>query len=334
MPPSLALTTHHDPRSTAHVLDPALHTVLGTGPLGRATGEALIERGQRVRFINRSGRMADRPQGTTIVAANLLDLTAAVAALDGTAAVHFCAQPPYHRWAVQFPPLQAAVIAATRRVGARLVVAENLYGYGPSTVPLREDMPLRPNTIKGRVRAQMHQVLMAEHRAGNLAVAVARASDFFGPHVEGSAVGSRAIQAIAAGKPVEVLADPDVVHAYTFIKDFGAAMAILGTQDAALGEVWHVPNAPAVSTRRFLELAFATAGTGKARIRRVGQLELRVLGLFIPPLRESIEMLYEFEEPFTVDHSKFVKAFGDHATPLQSALAQTFAGRASDRAAA
>ncbi len=28
-------------------------------------------------------------------------------------------------------------------------------------------------------------------------------------------------------------------------------------------------------------------------------------------------MLYEFEEPFVVDHSKFKQAFGEHATPLK-----------------
>ena len=34
-------------------------------------------------------------------------------------------------------------------------------------------------------------------------------------------------------------------------------------------------------------------------------------------------MLYEFEEPFVVDHSKFEKAFGEHATPLKEAIADT-----------
>ena len=40
-------------------------------------------------------------------------------------------------------------------------------------------------------------------------------------------------------------------------------------------------------------------------------------------MREMIEMLYEFEEPFVVDHSRFARAFGDHATPLREAVRQT-----------
>jgi nucleoside-diphosphate-sugar epimerase len=34
-------------------------------------------------------------------------------------------------------------------------------------------------------------------------------------------------------------------------------------------------------------------------------------------------MLYEFEEPFVVDHSAFAQAFGDHATPLREAIRET-----------
>ena len=34
-------------------------------------------------------------------------------------------------------------------------------------------------------------------------------------------------------------------------------------------------------------------------------------------------MLYEFEEPFILDHSKYVGAFGDHSTPLAQAAATT-----------
>jgi nucleoside-diphosphate-sugar epimerase len=50
---------------------------------------------------------------------------------------------------------------------------------------------------------------------------------------------------------------------------------------------------------------------------------LRAMGLFNPGMRELIEMLYEFEEPFVVDHSNFEQAFGEHATPLEEAIGET-----------
>ena len=38
-----------------------------------------------------------------------------------------------------------------------------------------------------------------------------------------------------------------------------------------------------------------------------------------------VEMLYEFEEDFVVDHGRYVDLLGDHHTPLDDALAATLA---------
>ncbi|MNO03361.1 hypothetical protein D3C81_2240330 [compost metagenome] len=52
---------------------------------------------------------------------------------------------------------------------------------------------------------------------------------------------------------------------------------------------------------------------------------LRIGGLFIPAARESIEMLYQFENDFIVDSSKFSSRFGMTATPLEESIAKTIA---------
>jgi len=49
------------------------------------------------------------------------------------------------------------------------------------------------------------------------------------------------------------------------------------------------------------------------------------LGLFIPLMRELGEMAYQWEEPFGVDDTLFRPRFGDLATPLDEAGAQTIA---------
>jgi 2-polyprenyl-6-methoxyphenol hydroxylase-like FAD-dependent oxidoreductase len=38
-----------------------LHVVFGTGPIGRYTAYTLREKGHRVRMVNRSGVMHDKP---------------------------------------------------------------------------------------------------------------------------------------------------------------------------------------------------------------------------------------------------------------------------------
>jgi hypothetical protein len=40
-------------------------------------------------------------------------------------------------------------------------------------------------------------------------------------------------------------------------------------------------------------------------------------------MRETVEMAYEFEHDFVVDHRAYAERFGDRATPLDEALAAT-----------
>jgi hypothetical protein len=50
---------------------------------------------------------------------------------------------------------------------------------------------------------------------------------------------------------------------------------------------------------------------------------LRVLGLTNPVLRESVEMLYEFNEPLLFDASKYMHALDGIPTPHQEAMRRT-----------
>jgi nucleoside-diphosphate-sugar epimerase len=300
---------------------PATHVVIGAGPVGRSVVAALISRGVEVAVVTRSG--ASVP-GAVTRRADLLDPRQAAAAVDGASVVFQCAQPPYHRWPQQFSALQSAVVEAAAAQGALLVVTENLYGYGPVHGPISEDLPLVATTRKGTVRAQMWRNLDVAHQAGRLRVVAARGSDLFGPGVEASAVGGRFFRALARGRQADVVGDPDRLHSYTYVVDFGEAMVRLSETPATWGSAWHVPNAPAVSTRTLAEQAAALAGR-TARLRRVSRRQLRLLGAVVPALRESVEMLYEFEDDWVVDHTDYAAVLGDHATPLDEALGSTMA---------
>jgi nucleoside-diphosphate-sugar epimerase len=153
-------------------------------------------------------------------------------------------------------------------------------------------------------------------------VTIGRASDFFGPGVLNSAVGERTFYPALAGKPVQVMGDPELPHTYTYVPDIGCALVILGESEEALGRAWHVPSPPTVSTRQFLELVFREAAQ-RPRLQRVPKLALRALGLLNANVRELVEMTYEVEEPFVVDHSDLARAFGDHATPLEAVTRTT-----------
>ena len=71
-----------------------------------------------------------------------------------------------------------------------------------------------------------------------------------------------------------------------------------------------------------LVIAGASFSNG-ARIQTAPKLLLQLLSLFNANLREVLEMIYQFEEPFIVDGSKFTQIFGQQATPLPAAIQAT-----------
>jgi len=299
------------------------HVVLGAGTIGTTIAEQLAAAGEPVRLVSRSGR-SPGIAGVEAVAADLTSPLAVRAAAAGAHVAYFACQPAYTDWPKGFPPLAEAVLGGLAGSGTRLAVVDNTYMYGPTGGrPMTEDLPNAATTRKGVARAKLAERFMAAHRAGDVPVVIARASDYFGPRGVTSSVGERFFPPLLAGKAVQVFGDADAPHSNTYVPDFARALIELGRRDEALGEIWHVPTAPAVSQRRFAEMAAEVAGLPAPKLRRLSKPMLMLAGLFVPPAREMIEMAYEYEEPFLLDSSKIERAFGLRPTPLEEALAET-----------
>ncbi len=298
-----------------------LHIVIGAGPLGAATARALLKRGHQVRMLSRSGR-GMVPQGAELQAVDVYDSAALRTRIEGAASVYQCAAPAYQDWVKQFLPFQRAIVAGLSSDGPKLISAENLYMYGEVDGPIHRDLPYAAKTRKGKVRAAAARELEQAHERGEIRYAAARGADFFGPGVRNSMLGERVFAAALAGKTARAVGDIDLPHSYSYIEDFGEALAVLGEREEGLGQAWHVPNAPARSTRAIIEEIFGLLEQ-PARISSMGRMMMRIGGLFIPEAREAVEMMYQFERPFIVDSSAYTAAFGDHSTPLHEALAAT-----------
>lgn len=297
--------------------------VLGTGPLGVAVARQLVDRGKPVRVVNRGGG-ADVPSAVEVMAANLADPEQAQLACADARVVYHCASPPYHRWAELHPPLMDAAIAGAAKAGAKLVFGDNLYAYGPVDGPLTEDLRYGASGPNGRARTAIAEALMSAHGSGRIRAAIGRGSDFFGPHVHLSAVGDGVFARAVAGKRAQVLGNPNVPHSVTYIEDFARALITLGERNEALGEVWHVPCAPPVTMRQFVEIVFEEAGR-PARMRASPEWGIALAALFNPTMRAVREQLYQHRRPWVVDSGKFERAFGWKATPLAEAIHATVA---------
>ncbi len=302
-----------------------LHVIVGSGPVGSATAMRLAEQGHHVRLLSRSGG-GPAVEGVERVTADATDTQRLASLLRGAEALYNCASPPYHRWATDWPPLAAAMLAAAERAGVVLVTMGNLYGYGPVDHPISERDPLRPTGPKGRVRAAIWTQALAAHQAGRVRVTEARAADYFGPGArQQSHLGQRSVPRLLRGRPVRVFGDPDAPHSWTYLPDIAAALATLGTDQRAWGRAWHVPTNPPMRQREVFGVLARLAGVPTPSVRAMAAWQLRVARAFVPFVRELEEVGYQFQRPFVLDSSAYQTTFGTRPTPMQDALAATLA---------
>jgi nucleoside-diphosphate-sugar epimerase len=308
------------------VSDSGLSVVFGgTGGIGSSVVAELAAHGKAVRAVSR-GEPRGLPEGTEHRRADSADAAQAAAAAEGAAVVYHCAQPDYTRWPQDFPPLTQAVTAAAEQAGAKLVLADNLYMYGPADGELTEDTPVRPAGPKGRVRAEMAEALLEAHRSGRVRVAIGRASDYYGPRGTNSALGDRLFRPLLEGKRVRWLGALDVPHTEHFLLDIARGLITLGERTEADGEVFHLPAAVPVTGRNFLDLLFVEIGVHRTKAGKISPAMVRAAGLTNPTVREVGEVMYQWTRPFVSDWSKFRRVFGPQ-TPIhhEDAVERTLA---------
>lgn len=277
-----------------------------------------------MRAVNRSGVRPDlMPADVEMVKADVVDPTQTATAAAGASVVYQALNPPYHLWHEFFPTLQAAALFAAKTVNARYVSIENLYMYN-SSKPMSEASPIAPVSKKGALRQQMAEEVMAAHARGEVRTTTLRSSDYYGPGVVSSALGERVFGNLAMGKKAQLSGSTKMPHSFSYIDDVGLAAAALGTHDKALGHVWNAPHAPARTQGQMVEEACRILGV-EPRISVVSPLMMRIVGLFVPAARASVEMMYEFTTPFVVDSSRIEREFSLSPTPIPAAIERTIA---------
>ena len=304
--------------------------VVGAGPIGTGVASRLVEEGTRVRVVTRSG---SGPTGAERVAADARGEEDMRRLAEGATAIYNCANPPYHRWQVEWPPIARSLLAAAESSGAVLVTVSNLYGYGPAPAalgvaeydeghPMTEATPLAADGTKGSVRAQMWRDALAAHDVGRVRATEVRASDYIG-FGAGSVVGDRMVPRILQGKGVSVLGRTDRLHTWSYTGDVCRMLIVAGRDPRAWGRAWHAPSNPPRTQRQVAEDFARVSGIRPVHVSAVPSLVLHGLGLVSPLMRELRETEYQFRDAFVMDSSLAAATFGVEPTPWEELLATT-----------
>lgn len=293
-----------------------MQTIIGSGgTIAIPLAKELNRRTDRVRLVSRHPKKIN--DSDELFPLDVKNLNAIEQAVAGSEVVYITIGFDYKLsvWQNTWPPFMAAVIKACKRNSSKLVFFDNIYLYAKSAIPhMTEESPIDPPSKKGKVRRQLHEMIMNEVGTGNLSALIARSADFYGPDTNKSVLAETAAKNLLKGKRAQAFGDVSKVHTYTFTPDAGKATALLGNTASAYNQVWHLPTTKEkLTTQQWIELIAEEIGVAP-KIQVIPKWMLQVMGLFNPTIKEFPEMLYQNELDYVFDSSKFEKAFGMVAT--------------------
>ncbi len=291
--------------------------ILGTGQLGMAIMENLLQTNpdESILLVNRAGKLdVSIPQNVEIMAADVTNRNDLETIAQRSELIFSCTDVPYPLWADFYPKTADALAFALSKSDAKLVFADNMYSYGNvQGAEMHEGMPHSAQTKKGQIRASVIQTLLQSGQSFSDRVAFVKAADFIGPRIYKGVFGTDFLEKLATGKRITLFGKAKLPHTFTYIRDFAKAMVNVGTSTDTFGEIWHVPNAPALNLLKWTQL-FETEFNQKGKIWVLPKSVVWAAGLFDPLIREFYELSYQFEHPYLVNHDKYVARFGDHST--------------------
>ena len=289
-----------------------MQTILGAGgAIGKPLARELRPYASRIRLVSRHPQKVD--EDNECFAADLTDFEQVCRAVEGSEVAYLTAGLAYDHqvWAATWPKIMDNVIEACTRAKARLVFFDNMYMYDPAHLnPMTEATPVAPGSRKGKVRAAIAKTLLDAHHEGRVEALIARSADFYGPGLHNvSMLAETVFKPLSLGKKANWLGRDDMKHSFTYVPDAARATALLGNTPWAFGQVWHLPTAHNPFTGREWVEQIAAALGARPRYRVAGKGLVRLLGLFVPVMRETVEMLYQYDREYVFDSNKFEQAF-------------------------
>jgi len=299
-----------------------LHTILGAnGNIAKIVSNELHQKGIMVRQFSRKPMKVN--QSDELFPGDLLDAAAVSEAVKGADVIFLLAGIQYKAstWERDWPTVMRNTLDACLAHSAKLVFFDNMYAYDPGQVGnLTEETSLNPKSRKGMVRKQILEMLWAEVNAGRLKALVARAADFYGPDASNSVLNEIIINRMKAGKNAQWLFDGSKKHSFTYIPDAGKATAFLGLQEDSWNQSWHLPTDKSYpSAQEVVDLINKRLGKNLT-LNVLSSLIVRLIGLFIPAIREMKELSYQLDSDYRFDSSKIEKAYGIKPTPIEDGL--------------
>ena len=264
---------------------------------------------QDLRLVSRTPRKVH--DDDVLASADLMDAAQTREAVAGSRIVYFTAglPPDTELWERQFPTMLRNALDACRATGAKFAYFDNTYMYPQDGRVLTEDTPFAPVGRKGRVRAQLADMVLEEMARGDIPVLIGRAPEFYGPGKTQGITNSLVFDRLKAGEKPRVPVRDDTLRTLIWTPDASRGLAALGNADDAYGQTWHLPCCDDRMTYRELVTQACRVYGRPVSYKVMSKWSLDVIGLFSPQVRELRELLPRYQHDNLFESGKFKRSF-------------------------
>lgn len=303
-----------------------MQTILGSsGIIGIELAKALPQYTDKIRLVARNPKKVN--DTNELVKADVLDYGQLEKAIAGSDIVYVTVGFEYSTkvWRETWPKFMKSVIEICKEEGCKLVFFDNVYMYDENHIgKMTESTPINPSSKKGKVRAEVANMILEAVKNDGLKALIARSADFYGPGIPKSTslLNETVFKPLNNGKKANWLCSTEHKHSFTYTADAGKATALLGNSDKAYGQVWHLPTtANPLTGKELITLAADKLGA-TPKIQLASRFIVKIMGLFMPIMRESVEMLYQYDRDYVFDSSKFENEFGITPTSYEDGISE------------
>jgi nucleoside-diphosphate-sugar epimerase len=300
-----------------------MQVILGSGgAIGSDLAKELKKYTEKIRLVSRNPKKIN--DNDVLIRCDLTDANDVDNAVKGCKVAYLVVGLPYKRkvWQEQWPAVMRNTIAACKKHKTKLVFFDNMYMYHPDKLnPMTEETEISPSSKKGKVRAEIAQMVLNEIKTGKLEALIARAADFYGPGISNSVFNEVVFKNLKAGKKANWFCSLNHLHNFTFTPDAAKATALLGNTESAYNQVWHLPTAAPITGKHWIEKAAKELGV-EPKTQLASKHIIQFMGIFNPVMKEFVEMLYQWDRDYNFDSSKFETVFKIKPTPVDEAIKQ------------
>mgnify|MGYP003441053829 CR=1 FL=1 len=283
-----------------------------TGGIGSALVTELTVRKIEVIAFARTeetlkARFGDNPL-VTCIAGDVLNNKEVFKAAKGVDTIMHAVSFPYEQWEATHMIGLENLLTTAKQTNSRFIMLDNIYAYGKSPSPVKEDSIKHPHTKKGKLRLEMEQLI----KNSGVTYLIAHIPDVFGPYAKNTILYST-LQAVIQNKNAYFVGPMDVTREFAYTPDIAKVVVALTLNKESYNQNWNIPGGLKITgheLQHYLQKNFHYSKKLKSATTRM----ISFLGLFSSFMREQKEMMYLTETPVIVDSSKLQKVL--HHIPL------------------